>query len=71
MQLVCDEILPPGKMLKFDIYLPNEPVPLTTFGKVEWCFSDSEFIGVYRVGINFTLIDPDHTKLLKKLTGEI
>jgi hypothetical protein len=37
---------------------------------VEWCKKDESIIGIYMVGINFMLIDADHTNLIRKITGE-
>lgn len=70
LQLVTDEAIEPGHVIKMDIYLPHEEVPLTTFGKVEWCRKDEAVIGIYKIGVNFMLIDADHTGLIRKITGE-
>jgi hypothetical protein len=70
IQFLADECLPVGQVIKMDINLPEEEVPLTTFGRVEWCKKDDEVIGIYRIGVNFMLIDADHTNLLRKITGE-
>jgi c-di-GMP-binding flagellar brake protein YcgR len=70
IQMVVDEAMFPGQVIKMDIHLPHEEVPLTTFGRVEWCRKDEAVIGIYRVGVNFMLIDADHTSLIRKITGE-
>jgi hypothetical protein len=69
-QLLTDEFIAPGCVIKLDIELPNEDVPLTTFGKVEWCRKDERTAGVFRTGINFMVIDSDHANLIKRITGE-
>ena len=71
VQIVSKVLLPPGRMLRMEITMPEEAVPVITFGRVEWCFSDSKKEGVWKSGVNFELLHPDHTKLLKKLTGEV
>jgi hypothetical protein len=70
VQMVIDEPIDAGHVIKMDIFLPDEEVPLTTFGRVEWCKKDESIIGIYMVGINFMLIDADHTNLIRKITGE-
>jgi len=70
VQIVSKVLLPPGRMLRLEITMPEEAIPVITFGRVEWCFSDSKNEGVWKSGVNFELLHPDHTKLLKKLTGE-
>jgi len=71
IQMVADEEMRPGQVIKMDVYLPEEEVPLTTFGRVEWCRKDEKVIDVFRIGVNFMLIDADHAALIKKITGEI
>ena len=70
LQMVSDSGIAPGHVIKMDIYLPGEEVPLTTFGKVEWCKKEEEILGIFRIGVNFMLIDADHTGLIRKITGE-
>ena len=70
IQLLTDDTVKVGAILKMDIDLPGQQVPITTFGIVEWCRKDENVIGVYRIGVNFTVVDPDHTQLIKNFVGE-
>jgi c-di-GMP-binding flagellar brake protein YcgR len=70
MQFISDEPLPSGKLLRIDIELPDQEVPLTTFGRVEWCKKSDEKPDTYKIGVNFMLIDADHTQLIRRITGE-
>ena len=70
MQLIVDIKLSIGAVIKMDIFIPGEKVPITTFGQVEWCRKHEEIIDVFYAGINFLVVDADHTQQIRMLVGE-
>ncbi len=70
IQILTNEKLKKGELLKLEINLPNEEVPLTTFGVVEWVKENEFKKGYFNTGINFVLIDLDHIYLIQKIINK-
>lgn len=69
MQMIVDMNLKIDSIIKMDIYLPDVNTPITTFGQVEWSRKHAEIVDVYYVGVNFMVVDADHTQQIKMLVG--